>query len=87
MAEGEFKSELEKQVRRKVKSREQGPWRELATFGMVGWSVALPTVLGIALGSWIDRRWPSDNSWTLMLLSLGIMIGCANAWWWIQQNR
>lgn len=87
MAESELKSEVERQARLKLRRRREGPWQDLATFGMVGWSVALPTVLGIALGAWIDRRWPSPNSWTLMLLALGLMVGCANAWWWVQRSR
>ena len=45
----------------------------LGVFGVVGWSVAIPTLVGIALGVWIDRTWPSQYSWTLMLLFLGVV--------------
>ena len=55
-------------------------------FGLVGWSVALPTVLFIALGAWIDSRFPSRHSWTLMLLFVGVVIGCLNAWFWIKRE-
>ncbi len=55
-------------------------------FGLVGWSVAVPTLIGIALGTWIDRTWPGEVSWTLTLLFVGVVIGCANAWRWIQRE-
>lgn len=87
MSEDKFQTQVRDQARRKLESRREGPWRDLATFGMVGWSVALPAVLGVALGVWIDRRWPSQNSWTLMMLALGVLVGCANAWWWVENNR
>jgi ATP synthase protein I len=54
---------------------------------MVGWSVMLPTLLGIALGLWIDLRFPSPYSWSLMLLFVGIVAGCLNAWYWIQKEQ
>ena len=43
----------------------------LGMFGMVGWAVAVPIIAGIALGLWIDRQWPSETSWTLVLLLAG----------------
>ena len=55
-------------------------------FGIVGWSVAIPTLIGVAIGVWIDRNWPSQFSWTLMLLIAGVMIGCLNAWYWVRKS-
>lgn len=59
----------------------------LGVFGVVGWSVAIPTLLGIALGIWIDQKWPSQYSWTLMLLFVGVVLGCLNAWFWIESSH
>jgi ATP synthase protein I len=59
----------------------------LGVFGVVGWSVAIPTLLGIALGIWIDQRWPSQYSWTLMLLFVGVLLGCLNAWFWVESSH
>ena len=75
---------------RKVKARSQkhrSVWFGLGMFGLVGWSVAIPTLVGIALGVWIDLRWPSRYSWTLMLLVIGVMLGCLNAWFWVSRER
>lgn len=62
-------------------------WFGLGMFGLVGWSVSIPTVVGVALGVWIDYKWPSQYSWTLMLLVIGIVIGCLNAWFWVSRER
>lgn len=71
---------------RKLRARREGrraAWFGLGLFGLVGWSVALPTVLGVAIGLWIDRTWVTGRSWTLMLMVLGLVVGCVNAWNWI----
>jgi ATP synthase protein I len=62
-------------------------WFGLGMFGLIGWSVVIPTLLGVALGVWIDHTWPSRYSWTLMLLLLGIILGCLNAWRWVSQEH
>ena len=55
-------------------------------FGLVGWAVALPVVVGTAIGLWIDDRWPGDTSWTLVLLLAGAALGALNAWYWIDRE-
>jgi len=62
-------------------------WRSLVFLGLVGWSVVLPTLLGAALGAWLDRRWPSRISWTLLLLISGLFVGCANVWIRIRKDQ
>ncbi len=74
---------------RKLRARAAGSpnlWFGLGLFGIVGWTVALPSVLGAVLGVWIDRRWPSQHSWTLALLIAGLVLGCVTAWQWLQQQ-
>ena len=75
---------------RKMRARRQkdrSVWFGLGMFGLVGWSVAIPTLVGIALGVWIDLKWPSRYSWTLMLLIIGVVLGCLNAWFWVTRER
>ncbi|RZB32044.1 MAG: ATP synthase protein I [Desulfobacteraceae bacterium Eth-SRB1] len=75
---------------RKIKARrekERVVWFGLGMFGVIGWSVVIPTLLGIGLGIWIDIKWPSRYSWTLMLLIIGVILGCLNAWLWIVSER
>ena len=74
---------------RKLKARRnptQGVWFGLGMMGLIGWSVAIPTLLGAALGIWLDRRYPGSLSWTLALLVAGLVIGCVNAWHWVAKE-
>ncbi len=68
------------------KRRRESPWFGLGMFGLVGWAVAVPIIAGIALGRWIDARWPDDTSWTLALLLAGTFLGVLNAWYWVQRE-
>jgi ATP synthase protein I len=58
----------------------------LSAIGFVGWSVVLPTVIGTALGVWLDRHYPMSHSWALTLLFAGLFAGCLNAWRWIAKE-
>jgi ATP synthase protein I len=85
----EFSRQVVAKEARKLKARqEERPkvWFGLGMFGLVGWSVAIPTLVGIALGLWIDTTWPSRYSWTVMLLFVGVIVGCVNAWYWIKRE-
>jgi ATP synthase protein I len=74
---------------RKLKARRNGTpgvWFGLGMMGLIGWSVAVPTLLGAALGLWLDQRQPGGRSWTLALLVAGLSIGCLNAWRWVSRE-
>ena len=43
-------------------------------------------LLGAALGIWLDKRHSGTHSWTLMLLVIGLAIGCLNAWHWVAKE-
>src|ERR1022692_2185398 len=71
---------------RKLKAQRnagQGVWFGLGMMGLIGWSVAVPTLLGAALGLWVDNHHPGEHAWTLALLVAGLAIGCLNAWHWV----
>jgi ATP synthase protein I len=83
-----FTDRVDKKAARKIRVRrepDQTIWFGLGVFGLVGWSVAIPTLIGVALGLWIDATWPSRYSWALMLLIAGVMFGCMNAWFWVRK--
>lgn len=73
-------------MQRARREKERPVWFWLGMFGLIGWSIAIPTLIGIALGVWIDQHWPTPISWTLTLLTTGVIIGCLNAWYWIKQE-
>jgi ATP synthase protein I len=87
--ESAFSRKVGDQSRRMLKARRGGVksvWFGLGMSGLVGWSVTVPTLVGAAVGVWVDRRYPSGYSWTLMLLFLGLMVGCFNAWHWVDSE-
>ena len=73
---------------RKLKARRstQGVWFGLGMMGLIGWSVVVPTLLGAALGIWLDAHYPGSHSWTLALLVAGLCLGCLNAWHWVAKE-
>lgn len=74
---------------RKLKARRGGSpgvWFGLGMMGLIGWSIAIPTLLGAAAGLWLDRQYPGPRSWTLALLVGGLAIGCLNAWHWVAKE-
>lgn len=77
-----------KEARRLKAQREQNRqvWFGLGMFGLVGWSVTIPTLIGTAIGIWLDRKLEGQQSWTLMLLILGLVAGCLNAWRWLRDE-
>lgn len=84
-----FEKKIGEQEKRKLKSlhgRKRSVWFGLGMFGLVGWSVAIPTLLGTALGIWLDERYPQSISWTLSFLIIGLCAGCMIAWHWIQKE-
>ena len=60
--------------------------RNLAMIGALGWTIVTPTLLGIFLGRWLDRRFASGIFWTLGLLVAGLALGCLLAWKRVQRE-
>jgi ATP synthase protein I len=75
---------------RKLRAQRRGGgqdvWLGLGMMGLVGWSVVVPTLLGTALGLWLDKHHPGSRSWTLALLVAGLALGCLNAWHWVTKE-
>lgn len=70
-----------------LKHKDETVWFGVGMFGIIGWAVSIPTLVGIALGLWIDRTWPSKYSWALMCLIIGVIVGCINAAYWVRKVR
>ncbi len=82
-------SKIRSKAMRKIRVKRrgvQGVWYGLGMMGLIGWSVTVPTLLGAALGFWLDERFPGKYSWTLTILLIGLIFGCVNAWRWINNE-
>ncbi len=62
------------------------PLRGLSAFGIIGWSIAVPTVGGAFLGLWLDRVAPQNFSWPIALILGGVVVGGIIAWNWIDKE-
>ena len=85
-----FHETVDRKARRKrtEQLRNQQPlWSGFSLFGIVGWSVAIPTLVAIAIGIWLDRHVVGGPSWTLTLLPVGIGLGCLAAWRWVSHEE
>ena len=70
--ETNFSRQVGAQAARKRKAQrgaKRSIWFGLGMSGLIGWSVTVPTLIGAALGIWVDKHYPSRFSWTLMLLA------------------
>jgi ATP synthase protein I len=84
-----FSRQVGSQEARKLKARREtsrSVWFGLGMSGLIGWSVTVPTLIGVAIGIWVDKHYRKTYSWTLMLLLIGLTIGCLNAWHWVDSE-
>lgn len=59
---------------------ERSVGQNLAMIGALGWTIVLPTLIGIFAGRWLDRHLEMGIFWTLGLLVAGLALGCTLAW-------
>jgi len=85
----DFADQVGAKAVRKIRARRDtthGVWFGLGMMGLIGWSVVVPTLLGAALGIWLDKSYPGKHDWTLALLVAGLALGCMNAWHWVTRE-
>jgi ATP synthase protein I len=74
----DFRDQAIKKEARKLKSRRNKEVNALwgfRLFGLVGWSVVVPALLGIFLGGLLEHYYTGSHAWTLALLLGGILVG------------
>ena len=86
--ENVFREEISRKEQLKLKAirDKNGVWFGLGMMGMVGWSVAVPTLVGATIGVWLDKSYPQTFSWTLSLLFVGLVTGVVIAGYWVQNE-
>lgn len=85
----QFARQIDIKERRKMKARRErrrSPWFWAGMFGLVGWSVAIPTALGVYMGMKLDKWLPGQFSWPLTGVVVGMALGCLNAWFWVKRE-
>lgn len=68
---------------RRARGRREGErslWQNLSMVGALGWLVIVPTLLGVALGRWLDELFDKGIFFTGALIVLGVAFGSYLAW-------
>lgn len=63
------------------------PWRELAFYSSLGFSVALSIFIGLGVGVYLDRRFDTSPWGTFVFLALGIAAAFRNIGLAIRKSR
>jgi ATP synthase protein I len=58
----------------------------LGQIGVLGWTIIAPTLLGLVLGRWLDRRFTTGVFFSAPLLMIGAGIGLWSAWKWMHRQ-
>lgn len=86
--EKELLDKIGRDADQKIKANKKGKeiMFGMGVFGVVGFSIAIPTLLGTFLGLFLDQRTDSSISYTLTFLFLGLVMGCLSAWRWVKES-
>jgi ATP synthase protein I len=87
-AREELKKVLRRDLAREARREEERDpfWRSLSLLGVVGWLIAVPTVGFALLGRLLDRHWDTGARYTLVLMTVGVLLGSFAAWRSIHQD-
>lgn len=82
-----IKHKLSERRRAREEEKREGIWFGLAMMGILGWSVAIPTLIGVAIGIALDAAFPQLSPGILLIsILIGLVCGCLIAWFWVQQE-
>lgn len=63
-----------------LREGERSIWQNLTMIGALGWLIVVPTLLGVALGRWLDRITGQGITFTAALIVVGVGFGAYLAW-------
>lgn len=74
-------------VRRRQRERreweargERSVWQNMAMLGSLGWLIIVPTLMGLAVGRWLDHSFGTGITLTAAGIFVGICAGGMLAW-------
>lgn len=70
----------EERRQRWEKEGERSLWQNLSMIGALGWLIVTPTLIGVLVGRWLDKRFDTDIFFSGALIFLGVAFGCYLAW-------
>jgi len=72
--------------RRSQEEPEPSLGARLGQIGILGWTIVVPTLLGLVLGHWLDRYFNTGVFFSAPLLMAGAAIGLWSAWKWMHRQ-
>jgi ATP synthase protein I len=75
----------EKRAREGIESPEPSLGARLGQIGILGWTIVLPTLLGVFIGRWLDRTLATGVLFSAPLIMIGAIIGLWSAWKWMHR--
>jgi ATP synthase protein I len=76
-------AEREEEIRR---NPEPSLGARLGQIGILGWTIVLPALMGLALGRWLDQKFASGVFYSAPLVMLGAGLGLWLAWRWMSRQ-
>ena len=79
----EFVSHVKRRRERRAEHERDGDssfWGSVGMMGTIGWSVSVPTALGVLAGRWLDGRLGSAHVFMVFFMLVGLGIGCVTSW-------
>jgi ATP synthase protein I len=76
-------------VRREREAREEPEPSlgvRLGQIGILGWTIVVPALLGLAMGHWLDRHFNTGVFFSAPLLMAGAAVGLWSAWKWMHRQ-
>ena len=58
----------------------------LGQIGVLGWTVVIPTLLGLFAGRWLDHHFATGIFFSAPMLMLGAAVGLWAAWKWMHRG-
>jgi ATP synthase protein I len=58
----------------------------LGQIGVLGWTIVVPTLIGLVAGRWLDHRLATGIFFSAPLLMLGAAAGFWFAWKWMHRD-
>ena len=86
MTDKKMIDEVGKKEQKKLSLKKTGILGYFGLFGMVGFTIAVPVVLGAFAGKYLDDHFSKNISWSLSFILGGLVIGCYNAWRYIKKE-
>ncbi|MGB0084904.1 MAG: AtpZ/AtpI family protein [Rhodomicrobiaceae bacterium] len=58
----------------------------LGQIGILGWTIVVPTLIGVFIGRWLDRTFDTGVFFSAPLIMIGAAIGFWSAWKWMHHS-